>query len=422
MSGMAQYLHKMGYYVTGSDRLGNDRTEELENLGLKIYIGHAAENVGDAELVVRTSAVHNDNVEIRYAKEKKIPVILREQMLGAIFNSFDTRIAICGTHGKTTVTAMIHEILLSCGVSHSAFIGGVYHGGNFYFGEGVVVAEACEYNRSFLNLKPTICVCVNAEYDHPDCYANEKEVFDAFEQFANNTVSNGSVVLPRNLSFFDFERKRVYYDDFELGDVTLTEGKPQFNVNINGKIHHVKLNVAGMHNVNNALVALAVANIMHLPANKVLRALSLFDGVARRWTEKRGVCRAVCDYAHHPTEIECSVSTARSVTNGKVVCLFQPHTYSRTQAFFDRFIECFRLADTVIYLPVYSAREQPIDGVTSIRLAERARLLGVNAYYAENFEKAKDMALQSISDNDLILILGAGDIVEIADLFCFQDK
>lgn len=417
MSGMAQYLHKTGYCITGSDRLRNDRTDELAKLGIKIYIGHNADNIGNAELVVRTSAVHDDNVEIREAEQRKIPVILREQMLGAIFNGFNTRIAVCGTHGKTTVTAMIHEILSECGVSHSAFIGGVYHGNNYYFGRGVVVAEACEYNRSFLNLNPTICVCVNAEYDHPDCYANEQDVYDAFERFVSNTDQSGYVVLPSKLSFFNTDVKRAYYDD-RLVTVRFADGKPTFDATIGGDTINIKLNVVGAHNVNNALAAITVANILRLPANKVLRALARFDGVDRRWTERQGICRVVCDYAHHPTEIECSVSTARSVTDGKVVCLFQPHTYSRTQAFFDRFAECFRLADKVIYLPVYSAREQPVDGVNSARLADRAVKLGVNASYADSFEEAYKQALSSVTADDLLLILGAGDIVDIAEMFC----
>ena len=224
MSGMAQYLHKKGYCITGSDRQQNDRTEQLSDLGIKIYIGHQNSNVGNSDMVVHTSAVHNDNEEIVEAKKRNIPVVLREQMLGAIFNSFKTRIAVCGTHGKTTVTAMIHEILACCGVSHCAFIGGVYHGNNFYYGNDIVVAEACEFNRSFLNLNPTICVCVNAEFDHPDCYKDEQDIFNAFERFINNTDNGGSVVLPKKLSFLRTERKRVFNRIYLSGNVCLHVG------------------------------------------------------------------------------------------------------------------------------------------------------------------------------------------------------
>ena len=164
----------------------------------------------------------------------------------------------------------------------------------------------------------------------------------------------------------------------------------------------------GVHNACNALAAFAVADVLNLPVNKAIEALSEFDGVDRRWTESDGVCKIVRDYAHHPTEIECSLAAAKSVADGKVICLFQPHTYSRTQAFFDRFATCFRQADTVIYLPVYSARETPIDGINSFALAKRARELGVNAMYADSFDQAKNIALGIVRKNDLLLVVGAG--------------
>lgn len=416
MSGMAQYLHELGYVVTGSDRLANDRTEALKNLGIKIHIGHRIENIGEAELIVRTSAVHNDNVEITQATVRKIPVILREQLLGAIFNSFDTRIAVCGTHGKTTVTAMLHEILKECGVSHTALIGGVYHGNNFYYGQDVVVAEACEFNRSFLNLNPTICVCVNAEYDHPDCYANEKEIRQAFCDFMNNTQNDGTVVLPCELKYLNVRRKRVFYDDNACEDIRLIKGKPVFSFCGSGqKRLEVKLNVCGRHNVTNASVCLSVARLLGLPINKVIGALACFDGVDRRWTESEGICKVVRDYAHHPTEIACAVDTAASITKGKVICIFQPHTYSRTKAFWNEFVTCFNKAHKVAYLPIYSAREQPIEGIDSESLARLAVQSGLDATFVSGFDKAVRWAKETVSSDDVLLILGAGDVVELAD-------
>ncbi|MCX4286141.1 MAG: UDP-N-acetylmuramate--L-alanine ligase [Clostridia bacterium] len=418
MSALAQYLHNSGYKVTGSDKIKSDRTEALVKEGVSVFIGHSEQNVGDAELVVRTSAVHDDNAEVKRALKENVPVVLREQLLGAIFNGFKTRIAVCGTHGKTTVTAMIHQILETCGVSHTALIGGVYHGNNYYFGKDVIVAEACEFNRSFLNLNPSVCVCVNAEYDHPDCYRNEQDVLNAFERFINNTDKDGYVVLPQHLEFLKTDKTRVFYDCDALGDLRLEMGKPVFSVKTrNSKTYPLRLKVLGVHNACNALAAFAVADVLNLPVNKAIEALSEFDGVDRRWTESDGVCKIVRDYAHHPTEIECSLAAAKSVADGKVICLFQPHTYSRTQAFFDRFATCFRQADTVIYLPVYSARETPIDGINSFALAKRARELGVNAMYADSFDQAKNIALGIVRKNDLLLVVGAGDIVGIADSF-----
>ena len=420
MSGLAQHLHNLGYVVTGSDRTESERTVALRNLGITVRIGHEADNVSDAEMVVRTSAVHNDNVEVVAALKLSTPVVLREQLLGAIFNSFHTRIAVCGTHGKTTVTAMIHEILKRAGVSHTALIGGVYQGNNYFCGSGVVVAEACEFNRSFLNLQPTVCVCLNAEYDHPDCYRDKEDVRKAYAEFMCNTSENGYVVLPYNLRSLCPYRKRVYYDKRTLvTNVQLIDGKPNFDVTLDDGIRDtMQIGVVGEHNVNNALAAISVARLLNIPIEAVKEALSAFNGGDRRWTEHSvsGLGRVVVDYAHHPTEVACSVATAKSITNGKVVCVFQPHTYSRTYAFFDEFATCFQDADLVAYLPIYSAREKPLVGVNSYLLAERARELNVNAVFCSDFEAAKQWIRGVVSADDVLLILGAGDVCELADM------
>ena len=419
MSGLAQHLHNLGYIVTGSDRLENDRTTALRNLAIDVHIGHSISNVGNAEMVVRTSAVHEDNVEVAEAQSKNIPVVLREQLLGAVFNSFKTRIAVCGTHGKTTVTAMIHEILQKAHVSHTALIGGVYGGNNYFFGEDIVVAEACEFNRSFYNLYPTICVCLNAEYDHPDCYESQADVKKAFATFMRNTDEEGVVVLPHELKNLCVHRKHVCYDKkFAVSNVALQEGKPTFSVNCDVVSRSVKLNVVGEHNVNNALAAMAVAELLNLPFDAVQQGLGAFGGVDRRWTEvdAHKAYKVVVDYAHHPTEIACSVATAKSIAEGRVLCVFQPHTYSRTKAFFDEFVTCFEGASAVAYLPIYSAREKPISGVNSYVLAERASELNVNACFLPDFESAKQWVRGNAEPNDLVLILGAGDVVELGNM------
>ena len=420
MSGLAQHLHNLGYSVTGSDRIESERTLALKQLGIKVHIGHNAANVLHAEMVVRTSAVHTDNVEVAEALRQNMPVVLREQLLGAIFNSFSTRIAVCGTHGKTTVTAMIHEILKQANVSHTALIGGVYQGNNYFNGCDVVVAEACEFNRSFFNLYPTICVCLNAEYDHPDCYADKEDVRKAYAEFMCNTSENGHVVLPYNLRGLCPFRKRVYYDKgFAVTNISHDNGKPTFDVTLDDdSTHTVQLGVIGEHNVNNALAAMSVARLLKVPFAAVKSGLSAFLGVDRRWTEHNidGLCKVVVDYAHHPTELFCSVATARSIAKGKVVCVFQPHTYSRTKAFFDEFVTCFAEADLVAYLPIYSAREKPLAGVNSYLLAERARELGLNARFLSDFNDAKLWIKCTVSPDDVLLILGAGDVCELANM------
>ena len=418
MSGLAQHLLNCGYTVSGSDRTANDRTDALAKLGVEIHIGHKAENIDDCELVVRTSAVHDDNEEIQEAHRQNIPVILREQLLGAIFNSFNTRVAVCGTHGKTTVTAMLHEITSSAGVSHTSFIGGVYNGNNYYFGQNVVIAEACEFNRSFLNLNPTICVCLNAEHDHPDCYKDEQDVQEAFAQFMQQVDKDGAVVLPSSLANLCTNRKCVYFDEIATSNIVYQDGKQFFDVELNGTTYHAELGVVGKHNVSNAKAAIACAMLLGIPVEQILSALKNFHGVDRRWTEKDvdGLCTLVCDYAHHPTEIACAVATAKSVTNGRVICVFQPHTYSRTRAFFKQFATCFEQADVVAYLPIYSAREMQLEGVTSQQLTLLAQNMGVNAVYMPNFDIVTRWARQTVQPNDVLLILGAGDVVQLADM------
>lgn len=417
MSALAQYLHLRGHTVTGSDRTSNEQTKALAKLGIRVYIGHNKYNIREAELVVHTSAVHDDNIELIEAKKNSVTIMLREELLGTIFNSFTTRIAVCGTHGKTTVTAMIHQLLQSANVSHSAFIGGLYHGNNFYFGNDIVVAEACEYNRSFFNLKPTITVCTNAEFDHPDCYRNKRAVQKAFKKFLSNVDPNGAVVLPQGLAELAPKKTRcILFDNALKGNIRIQGGKPRFMACFGKSQSEVRLGIVGKHNAYNALAALAVGYVLNVPLSDGIASLERFDGVDRRWSERDCGFRCVCDYAHHPTEIACAVDAAKSVTQGKVICVFQPHTYSRTKAFFKQFVTCFNQADVVAYLPVYSAREKPIRGVRSQRLASLAVKAGLDAKYFADFKSVTRWLKTDVDKLDTVLILGAGDVVELSKL------
>ena len=413
MSALAQYLFGLGHTVTGSDKASNEQTRALAKMGVRIYIGHNKYNVRDAELVVHTSAVHDDNE----ARRSGVPIMLREELLGVVFNSFTTRIAVCGTHGKTTVTAMIHQMLACNKIDHSAFIGGLYCGSNFYFGHGAVVAEACEYNRSFFNLRPTITVCTNAEFDHPDCYRNKASVRRAFKKFLANTDVNGTVVIPRELSALAPKNVRcIFFDEALSGEIRLQGGKPRFTASFGKCQTSVRLDIVGRHNAYNALACLAVGYALSLPLSDSVASLERFAGVDRRWTETDCGFKCVCDYAHHPTEIACSVGSAKNVTRGKVICVFQPHTYTRTKAFFKQFVTCFKGADVVAYLPIYSAREKPIRGVQSQRLAKLAAKQGLNAKYFADFKQTARFLRQVARPDDLVLILGAGDVVELTKL------
>lgn len=410
MSALAQHLVVKGCKVSGSDQNKSRQTQKLQNLGVKIFVGHAAQNVGDAQLVVRTSAVSEDNSEVAFAKKAGIPVVLREQLLGEIFNQFSLRIAVCGTHGKTTATAWIHFVLERCGISHTAFIGGEYNGQNYFCGDGVVVAEACEYNRSFLWMRPTLCVCLNAEWDHPDCYANEQILLYAFgELFSQSQVV--ACFCPQK-----FDAKFLPLPVVE--GVRMQNGKASFLLKEEDFCNKIDLSVCGRHNVQNALAAFVVARYLRLPLLTATQAIGRFGGVDRRWTKCNCRIPVVCDYAHHPTEIRAAVATAQSVCKGKIYCVFQPHTYSRTQALMGQFAECFQGIHEVCYLPIFAARERPIKGVSSFALFRLAKQQGQNARYFANFESVAKHLLSVAGQNDLVLLLGAGNVNEIAQLLC----
>ena len=410
MSGIAQHLLATGHIVGGSDRTTSAYTQMLQELGIEVQ-GESA-SVADYQLIVRTSAVKEDHPQIAQANKLGIPVVLREEVLGHLFDKYPTRIAICGTHGKTTVTAMVHHILQRCNLSHTAFIGGSYLGRNYFAGENIVVAEACEYNASFLHMHPTHTLCLNVEYDHPDCYGSLKEVQNAFCQLFRQSQR---VILPQELQ--KLCTNGVCYNQFSAQNVFATNKGTTFDLYHNQTfVSRCKMPLVGAHNVTNAICAVALCHQLHLPLMEVCHALSTFAGVDRRWTPVPYKCKLFCDYAHHPTEICASIQSAKSITKGRVVCLFQPHTYTRTKAFWKQFAKCFSQT-TVVYLPIYPAREKPIDGVTSQNLAQFTRELDIDAHYCADFCQAKQFIENVTTSADTVLILGAGDIVEMAKIF-----
>ena len=410
MSGIAQHLAKNGHHVCGSDRTTNEYTAKLQSLGVDVQRENAS--VKGYDLVVKTSAVKECHPQIVEAHSLGIPVLLREQVLGIIFDEYPTRIAICGTHGKTTATAMLHHVLDKCGVCHTAFVGGSYLGNNYFGGGDIVIAEACEYNSSFLQLHPTHTLCLNVEYDHPDCYASLAEVQKAFCQLFDQSQQ---VVLPSSLE--NLCPSGSFYDDFCAQNIFSTSKCTTFDLlHQNTHVGKCKLPLVGKHNVTNALAVVGLCHRLKLPLLQVLHALGSFGGVERRWTEVSYKCKLICDYAHHPTEILATISSAKSITKGKVICLFQPHTYSRTQSFWEQFARCFE-GTTVVYLPIYPARESPIANVDSQRLSNYAKSIGITAHYCDSFANAVRFVENIIQKDDTLLVLGAGDVVEIAKMF-----
>lgn len=430
MSALARYLIDANWTVSGSDRCDSDIVKQLSELGATVHIGHSADNVPDnCLLVVYTSAVPADNIELVCARARGCTVILREQLLGQIFNSYSTRVAVCGTHGKTTTTAMLDYVLRHIGIRHTAFIGGmpVDNHCNCSSGGRVVVAEACEYRESFLHLFANIVVCLNIEWDHPDYYSNIAHMYKAYGRFFANVDSSGTVVAHRSVpTSLLVGRSYVTYgiDDgctYRAVDIVSNKGMYSYNLAVGGVVQcSVNLSVVGRHNVDNSLAVLATCLTLGIDCTAVAKALSTFYGAERRWQViPCQLTNVVEDYAHHPTELLAVIDSARELGYNRIIAIFQPHTYSRTEALWRQFVQVLGTADMVVLLPIYSAREQPIQGIDSVVMARSINVYtSSSAHFTGDIDSAYDFVRTHATPSDIVLVLGAGDICELSNMFC----
>ena len=433
MSGIAEVLLNLGYSISGSDLNFSEVTEYLQKLGAKIVEGHRAENVGQAEVVVTSSAVHDDNPEVRAAHEKKIPVIRRAEMLAELMR-LKIGIGIAGTHGKTSTTSMIGQVLTQAGLDPTLVIGGKVRslGSNAKLGTGeYLVAEADEFDRSFLKLAPVIAVITTIEAEHLDCYKDLDEIKNAFVEFANKVPFYGAIIacldergvqaiMPR------LEKRCITYGlssqaELQARDLKFDGMKTSFEVhNGKGLMGTINLNVPGVHNVKNSLAAIAVGLDMEIPFNVIAQALSEFNGVYRRFEikgEKNGAL-VIDDYGHHPTEIEATLKAAKDGFSRRVVAVFQPHLYSRTRDFHTEFGGAFFQADVLVVTDVYPARESPIQGVTGELIAKAAREKGHrNVHYVADKNNIPDELEKIVKPNDIVITMGAGDINKYGEEF-----
>lgn len=428
MSGLAEILLQQGFCVSGSDLVASENTEYLERKGARIFYGHDAAHIEGADVVVYSSAVNPaENPETRAAQERGIPVLRRAEMLAEIAR-LKYCLAIAGTHGKTTTTSLCGLMLIRAGMDPTVIVGGRLRGlggSNARLGQGEwIVVEADEYDRSFLCLLPTIAVITNVEEEHLDIYADRQQVLDAFVHFANNVPFYGMValciddpgvkeVLPR------LSRKvRTYglspQSDVRARRIRLHERSSQFEVYADGELlGELRLSVPGMHNVRNALAAVLVGMQLQIPFDTIRAALEEFTGVYRRFeiVGERGGVLFVDDYAHHPTEVRATLQAARQGWDRRIVCVFQPHTYTRTRDFADEFGKAFDEADVLIVTDVYPAREQPIPGVDGELIARAARRSGHRqVYYAPTLEQVAELLPTLLRPGDMLLTLGAGNV------------
>ena len=431
MSGIAEVLLNLGYHVTGSDVRSTPITEALERLGAKIYYNHAAENIGQAHVVVTSSAVRRDNPEIMAAERRKTPVIARAEMLAELAR-LKYSIAVAGTHGKTTTTSMVATILDRGGYDPTIVVGGLLNtiGSNARLGKGDYIAlEADESDGSFLLLSPTIAVVTNIEPDHLDHYKDLTEIKEAFLSFVNKVPFYGSAILclddPAVQSLIPWMKRRfVTFGTGAQADVSIVEAAANglgsnFTLRFNGgSTQRIELRVPGMHNVLNAAAAFAATRDMGVEPEVIAAALHDFQGVDRRFQIKsRQPIVVVDDYAHHPTEVRATLSAAKSGGFRRIFAVFQPHRYTRTMHLMEDFARAFNLADVVLLLDIYPAGEAPIDGVNTPALVEKIKSFGhKNAIHATDYDAIEAYIGANAVEGDAVIVMGAGSVTKLSDL------
>ena len=434
MSGIAEVLCNLEFQVSGSDLKKSKTTNRLEKLGAKIYEGHAAENVGDAQVVVYSSAVKDDNPEVVLAKEKKIPVIPRAEMLAELMTLKPYSVGVAGSHGKTSTTSMVATVLGHAGVDPTTIVGGVVDtlGSNARLGTSDwFVIEADESDRSFLMLNPTVCIVTNIDREHMESYKGMDDVMQCFVEFVNKIPFYGAAVLclddPNVQSIIpSIKRRRVTYGFTAQADVSAHNivynefFGSTFTVWKGSEVlGEINLPVPGKHNVYNALAATTVALELDVPFKKIASAFTKFKNANRRFQfkgEGRGIT-VVDDYGHHPTEITATLSAAKNGSGGRrTVVIFQPHRYTRTNELMDDFARCFNNADVLYLLDIYAASEAPIENVTAEILTGKIKEYGhKNVQYIGDVETAAAKVIEDLQTNDLVITLGAGSITRLSD-------
>ena len=434
MFGIAEYFLHNGYNVAGSDMAKSHITDRLEKLGAKIHIGHSESNVdGSIGTVVYSSAVNADNPEMTKAKALGIKTTRRAEMLGEIVND-KFLIAVSGTHGKTTTTAMIGKFLIDAGTDPLIFVGGnvsLFDGSAVRFGNGkYAVVEADEYDRSFLALKPDVAVITNIDADHLDIYKNLDDIKNTFKQFCGNAKENARIVYcgdDKNIASFigDVGGKKISYgfDDknyYKITDYKAKLNKVNFSImNSVSTYENISLSLVGRHNALNSAAGFAISKILELDFELFRKSIGDFNTVDRRLQLKyndNGIM-VFDDYAHHPKEIESSLKGLKEMSSSRIIAVFQPHLFSRTRDFYKEFAEQLSIADRIILLDIYPAREKPIEGVTGRLIFDELIEMNKQALYIQTNEKVISRLSHEVKNGDTVVFMGAGDITKLCDEF-----
>ncbi len=439
MSGLAEILADAGFQISGSDRTKSALTEVLEKKGITVFYGQREENITEnIDCVILTSAIHEDNPEYVAAKAKKLPILSRAQLLGQIMKNYQTPIAISGTHGKTTTTSMVSEILLRAGVDPTLSIGGMLKsiGGNIRIGKsGYFVTEACEYTNSFLSFFPKISLILNIEEDHLDFFKDIADIRHSFHEFARLLPPDGCLIINGGIANYteitsDLSCRVITYcdnastcigspADYYPSDISYDQlGHPTFLLHSPSKpARKISLQIPGRHNISNAVAAAALSDILGITDSVTDDALHNFSGTDRRFEYKGtiGGVTIIDDYAHHPTEIAATLNAAKNTAHNTLWCVFQPHTYTRTRAFMKDFARALALADKVVLADIYAARETDSLGISSETLQRELQSLGKECYYFPTFDEIENFLLENCINGDMLITMGAGDVHKIGE-------
>ena len=433
MSGLAEILLGAGFSVSGSDARASELTLHLEQMGARVFYGQCAENISENyDCVVYTAAIHPDNPEFARCVQLNLPMLTRAELLGQIMKNYKTSIAVSGTHGKTTTTSMFSSVLLAAETDPTISVGGILEaiGGNIRVGKSeTFITEACEYTNSFLSFYPTLSIILNIEEDHMDFFKDLDDIMNSFRLFAQRLPEDGVLIINKEIKNYEkvtdgLTCKVITYGmdsscTYHAENIFFNEkGYGEFDVmHHNTNLGHIVLSVPGQHNVSNALAVIAASRKLGISMECIQAGLSGFRGANRRFQYK-GILNGVTiidDYAHHPTEIRTTLEASGNYPHNEIWCVFQPHTYTRTKAFFKEFAESLSLADHVILADIYAARETDTLGMSSELLAEEIKALGTDCHYFPSFVEIQEFVKSHCIHGDLLITMGAGDVVNIGE-------
>jgi len=434
MSGMAEFLFTNGFQITGSDISISDRTKHLSSKGIKIFHDHNSSNISNHDLIVYSSAINENNVELLQSKELQIPIMKRSQMLGELIKIKDVSIGVAGTHGKTTTSSMLGSILHESSLDPTLIIGGIVNkfNSNNISGDGdYIVVEADEFDRSFLSLKPTYAILNNLDKEHLDTYENLDDLKNTFCEYANSIPFYGKIAINNDSKYLvdisnKINRPSISFGIHNKADIMATN--IEYNMNqssfrVTSKIFNdfdIELKYPGKHNIYNALAATTLALELNISIDNIKNALKKYSGVKRRfeikYNNKKNNIMVIDDYAHHPVEIEYTLNAIKSGWDKRVISIYEPHLYSRTNNFKKETAEALSLSDKVIISDIYGSREKPIQNITSDLIIDELNLLNHKKHiYIKDKNNIPAYLEKNIKENDIILIMGAGQINSITD-------